>query len=213
MGAKGGTWEGSLAARAVGRPLLGEPSIGPTRPRYRRLVPPELRITALTTAHRDAIARVLADDGGYTVRVTGRPADDDDVTALLTEAPADAAPGNHHVLGLWAGDELVGVAALVVDWPEAGVTWLALLLVRADHHGQGLARGFHEALQERFAGTWRLAVVDTNAQVIPFWERLGYARTGETRRWSSGSGAEHEVGVMERGAESRDPSRPPQCEK
>lgn len=157
-------------------------------------------VRVLTPQDTDAIARVLADDGGYALRVDGRPADATTAHGVLTERPPSVAEADHHVLGMWLDDglgrDLVALASLVVGWPRADVTWLGLLQVRADHHGEGIARELHEELRRRFPGRWELAVVDTNDRVLPFWEHLGYTRTGEVRRWASESGTEHAATVM-----------------
>ena len=154
-------------------------------------------IITLTAADHDAILTVLQDDGGYAIRVNGHPAGPRDVTDLLTAKPPQVASSNHRVMGLRMHDRLVGVASLVVGWPETDLTYLGLLQIRADHQGRGLARTFHEQLRTLFPGRWRLTVVDTNTQVIPVWERLGYATTGKTNAWSSPSGLRHETVEME----------------
>ena len=100
-------------------------------------------------------------------------------------------------MGLWVDDELAGVASFVVGWPSPDIMYLGLLQLRTSHQGRGLARAFHQALRAEFPGRLRLTVVDTNAEVLPFWERLGYARTGETKEWISDSGLRHEAIVME----------------
>lgn len=143
------------------------------------------------------VSRTDPNDGGYAVRVNGQPAESHDVTELLTAKPPRVASKNHHAVGLRVGGDLAGVASLVVGWPEPDITFLGLLQMRADHQGKGLARYFHQALRTMFPGRWRLTVVDTNAQVIPIWERLGYLATGRSTDWTSPSGLHHETVEME----------------
>lgn len=162
-------------------------------------------LVTLTAADHDEILAVLQNDGGYAVRVNGQPAEPHDVTELLTEKPPQVPTENHHVIGLRVDADLAGVASLVVGWPEPDITFLGLLQLRADHQGKGLARYFHQALRDTFPGRWRLTVVDTNAQVIPIWERLGYLPTGRRTDWMSPSGLHHETVEMEAPAQ---PSRP-----
>ncbi|MDO4240598.1 GNAT family N-acetyltransferase [Micrococcus sp.] len=159
-----------------------------------------MTIRPLTDSDRSAVGAVLAADGGYAQRVHGRPPESDDVTGLFTARPPATQPEQKHLLGLFLGRELMGVADLATDWPEPGVNFLGLLQLRADAQGQGLARRFHDHLLSAFpAGQeWRLNVVDTNAEVQPFWEHLGYRDTGQRKSWTSPTGLEHEVVVLAR---------------
>ena len=155
-------------------------------------------VRSLDSTDSDEILRVLRDDGGYAMRVNGEQANSRTVASLLSDKPPEVGADDHHVVGLWVDDELAGVASFVVGWPSPDITYLGLLQLRTSHQGRGLARAFHHALRTEFPGRWRLTtVVDTNAEVLPFWGRLGYARTGETKEWISDSGLRHEAIVME----------------
>lgn len=156
-----------------------------------------LVVRSLDSTDREEILRVLQDDGGYAARVNGEQADSRTVASLLNDKPSEVGADDHYVMGLWVDDELAGVASFVVGWPSPDITYLGLLQLRTSHQGRGFARAFHQVLRAEFPGRWRLTVVDTNAEVLPFWERLGYALTGKTKEWTSDSGLRHEVVVME----------------
>ncbi|MDO4792507.1 MAG: GNAT family N-acetyltransferase [Buchananella hordeovulneris] len=156
-----------------------------------------IEVVALGPEQLDEITEVISHDDGYAVRVNGAPAGRAEAEALLTNRPPDVSVSDLHVLGLKVDSGLVAIASLVTGWPRPDVTYLGLLQVHSGHQGRGLARQFHARLREMFAGTWRLTVADTNAQVLPFWEKLGYSPTGEQRKWVSSSGQEHQVFVLE----------------
>lgn len=157
-------------------------------------------VRPLSPADRVAVEELFADDGGYAERVHGRSAAPEDVHDLFTARPPECEAEQKHTMGLWTEDELVGVADLLVDYPEAGTNYLGLLQIRADRKGLGLAAQFHRELMALFRGgsVWRLSVVDSNREVVGFWQRMGYTLTGETRRWTSPSGASREALIMER---------------
>lgn len=115
------------------------------------------------------------------MRVNGEQADSRTVASLLSDKPPEVGADDHHVVGLWFDDELAGVASFVVGWPSPDITYLGLLQLRTNHQGRGLARAFHEALRTEFPGRWCLTVVDTNAEVLPFWERLGTRARGKRK--------------------------------
>ncbi|NNU28806.1 GNAT family N-acetyltransferase [Isoptericola sediminis] len=153
-----------------------------------------MRVVDLSAADVDAVQRLLADDGGYARRVSGRPPSRQDAVDALTSHPPGTTPDAKHVLGILddAG-VLVGLADVIRGWPTADQAHLGLLAIAASRHRQGLGRALHAAVEER-AETWpeivrlRLGVVDTNrAAAEPFWRALGYAPTGESAPFVSGS--------------------------
>lgn len=158
------------------------------------------RVRPLSPADRVAVEALFADDGGYAERVPGRGATPEDVHDLFTARPPECAAEQKHTMGLWAEGELVGVADLLVDYPEVGTIYLGLLQICADRQGLGLAARFHRELMVLFSGgsVWRLSVVDSNREVVGFSQRMGYALTGETRPWISPSGVPREALIMER---------------
>lgn len=91
-----------------------------------------ITIRPLSDSDRSAVGAVLAADGGYAQRVHGRPPESDDVTGLFTARPPTTQPEQKHLLGLFLGRELMGVADLATDWPEPGVNFLGLLQLRVD---------------------------------------------------------------------------------
>lgn len=77
-------------------------------------------------------------------------------------------------------------------YPDAKTAWLGLLLISERHQRRGFGSRAHE-LVENVIQSWetcnriRVAVVMTNEDVIPFFERLGYRPTGESTRYRYGS--------------------------
>lgn len=167
------------------------------------MIDPHVR--PLSMADWSAVEELFANDGGYAERVHGRGATAEDVDDLFNARPSTCAAEQKHTMGLWLEEELVGVADLIVDYPETGTNYIGLLQIRADRQGQGLAARFHHELTQLFPGCqlWRLSVVDSNREVVGFWQRMGYSLTGETRQWASSSGATRDVLIMERRCSER----------
>lgn len=71
-------------------------------------------------------------------------------------------------------------------WPDRQTALIGLLLLDEAHYRCGLGSAAYRLLEERIR-LWpeiervRAAVVRTNAEVLPFWERLGFAETGEVK--------------------------------
>ena len=79
----------------------------------------------------------------------------------------------------------IGVVDLIQGYPDADCSFIGLFLLREDNQAQGLGRlGYLElekyAREHLAAARLRLAVVDSNP-VQPFWEKMGFHTTGETK--------------------------------
>lgn len=159
----------------------------------------EGELRELTPADAAAVWEVLRDDGGFSARVEGRAPRRADVDALFEARPPEVEAERKHTLGWFEDGRLVAVADVVEDWPQAGVDYLGLLLVRATHQGRGVGRRFHEAVVTRFgAERWRLSVVASNARgAVPFWQALGYVEV-DRRPWQNERGDDGVAIVMER---------------
>ncbi|WP_420175462.1 GNAT family N-acetyltransferase [Luteococcus sp. OSA5] len=158
-----------------------------------------MHIAPLRARDRLRIAELLRHDHGYAVRVNGVPSDESDVDDLLTSRPAGTSPDQLHSFGLWLDEaSLAALAVVMVDWPQAGQNWVGLLQADSRHSGQGHGRRLHDELLRRLpSACWRLAVVDSNAEAISFWERLGYRLTEERKPWTSPAGEQRTALIME----------------
>lgn len=113
----------------------------------------------------------------------GNRTDADDVLASL------ARPRSVVVLGERAG-ELVTCAHVSADEHDPTVAWFGMFAVRPALQGGGLGKQvLVEA--ERLARTWgvrtmRMSVIDVRAELIAFYERRGYARTGQKKPFPYG---------------------------
>jgi GNAT superfamily N-acetyltransferase len=97
-----------------------------------------------------------------------------------------------YVLAVCLNDKQVGVVDLIRDFPIPSCAMLGLLLLSDRHQGSGLGRSTYMFV-EQLVRTWpevkrvRIGVVETNARVLPFWQRMGFKPTGETRPYSVGT--------------------------
>jgi len=106
----------------------------------------------------------------------GQRTDPDDLASVL----ADPAQG---MLTAWRGEALVG-CILIADRGEGG-GYFGMLSVSPMLQGGGVGRRLveaaHAALGERFgARRVRISVFPQRRTLIAWYERLGYAKTGET---------------------------------
>ncbi len=130
------------------------------------------------------IQQVLERAPEYALRVTGHPTGPADAQSLYSALPEGVTYAQKYV---WAiGD--FGVADVIRGWPNPQSAMLRLLLLAEDATGRGLGRVAYEALESKIRA-WpeiaqiRLGVVDTNAQVTGFWERMGFVATGEAKTY------------------------------
>lgn len=106
----------------------------------------------------------------------GQRTDPDDLAAILAD------PGQAF-LSAWQGEELVG-CVLIADRGE-GTGYFGMLSVSPMLQGGGLGRRLVEAAHAEMARRYgalrvRISVLPQRDTLIAWYERLGFARTGET---------------------------------
>lgn len=161
-------------------------------------------VRELSVADAPRVWAVLSDDGGFSQRVEGRSPQFGDVEALFTTLPPNVDAPRKHVIGMFQDAALVAVADIVQGWPDDRTNYIGLLQVGAPHQGQGFAGHLHERIVSSYpASRWRLSVVGTNAQVIPFWRSLGYEPTGEEKPWFNAGGQQQTALIFERNGDQQ----------
>lgn len=161
----------------------------------------ELRILKDDPSDVSALQRLLERAPVYHERVTGSPAAADAAEELLRDLPPGGDPEDKFVYGVYTDGELVGCVDIARGYPGPDFAFVGLLLIDESLRGLGVGRAAYE-LVERVALTWhvstlRLAVLETNADVVPFWEAMGFALTGERLPYVSGAVESH-VLLMEK---------------
>ena len=98
-------------------------------------------------------------------------------------------PGSY-VWGLWNGDTPVGLIAMInpneYPWPEdgddTGAAYVWRLMIDGDHQGKGFGRAAIDQAID-ITKSWNLprlclTAVEKDGSAIPFYEHLGFSRTG-----------------------------------
>jgi GNAT superfamily N-acetyltransferase len=133
-----------------------------------------------------ALQAVLEAAPRYFEMVTGAPAGRTEAQSTLSALPPGRSYADKRVFGLYAGDEMIGVADVVRGWNAPGKAILGLLLLAEPWQRRGIGRAF-EALVERRIAEWpeietlRVAVATTNRQALAFWRSVGFRETGEVK--------------------------------
>ena len=158
-----------------------------------------LSFRLLTADDVSAISLVMEDDAGFSRRINGRPFVSADLDDFFEAVPPSISLNQKYSVGIFASGRLVGLADVLDGYPQKGVAYIGLLQIKASEHGKGYARLLHHELRRMVPGRerWRLSVVDTNEQAVPFWRALGYELTGETKEWQDADGGVHRVILME----------------
>ncbi|MGH4010475.1 MAG: GNAT family N-acetyltransferase [Pseudonocardiaceae bacterium] len=134
-----------------------------------------------------ALQRVLKGAPTYTELVTGHPPAGAEAQSLLTALPPGITCDSKYLYGFMTDvPELVGCADLIRGWPTDNTALIGLLLLDEAHQGHGVGEAaYHEV--EGKVRQWpeidalRVAVVRSDAAVLPFWRQVGFTETGEVR--------------------------------
>jgi GNAT superfamily N-acetyltransferase len=131
----------------------------------------------------DGLQALLEACTEYAEQVTGYPTGPSDALSTLLQVPEGLPEDRKTVLGAWEGGRLVGVADVLLGFPDGRTTTLGLLLVAPDRRRRGIGRALHDAVVERArtaTDVVRIGIVDTNAPVSsPVFARLGSAPVGD----------------------------------
>ncbi len=144
---------------------------------------------------RDEMAelqRVIEGAPGYAHLITGVPPGPADAQSTFSILPEGVSYEDKFVFGIYRASDMVGCADLIRSFPTPGVAHLGLLLISEAFQGQGIGRSAYRQI-ENVVRSWhefsmmRIGVVRANAQVLPFWSRLGFAPTGEVKPYRAGN--------------------------
>ena len=148
------------------------------------------------------LQRVLEEAPTYAQRITGLPPGKADAQSTYSALPDGKSYDDKFVFGVFRGTDMVGCADLIRGYPRPATAMLGLVLVSERCRHQGIGRLAY-GLLEQFVQDWdvcdriRIGVVRTNEEVIPFWTRLGFAATGESRPYRYAS-VSSEIVVFEK---------------
>ena len=105
------------------------------------------------------------------------------ITEDMTALPRGTTMQDKYFVGFFAGDCLVAVMDLILNYPQSGTALVGWLIT--DTAGQGRGRGSalmqecEAALAAQGCRKMRLAVDKGNPQSAAFWRKNGYAFTGQ----------------------------------
>ncbi|MFZ2619887.1 MAG: GNAT family N-acetyltransferase [Alphaproteobacteria bacterium] len=129
----------------------------------------------------------------YYQRVTGAVATANEAAEVFNNDGLPVGDHTRHTFGFYQGEDLLGVADLLVGWPNARTATLGWLLFPEHLHGQGLGQQAYCLVENHVYATFhtithmRLSVVETNAAVMPFWRKQGFVPTGEVKPYQEGT--------------------------
>ena len=138
------------------------------------------------------VQRVFDATPGYFVQVTGQPAASTKADVLWSSLPVGKRPDDKFVYGIFDDEQMVGCADVIRAFPDSATAFIGLFLIAETHQREGIGRSAYHVLEDALR-SWRecsrilLAVVRANAGVLRFWEKVGFAQTGETRPYRHGS--------------------------
>jgi GNAT superfamily N-acetyltransferase len=153
-------------------------------------------------AEMQALQRVLEGAPRYAERITGAPPGAADAQSAYSALPEGKSYDDKFVFGIYAGGEMIGCADVIRGWPRTDTAHIGLLLVAERHQRRGYGLAAYDAIEQEAHG-WgakrmRIGVVRTNEEVLPFWEKLGFAPTGEVKPYRYGP-VVSEVLILEKG--------------
>ena len=153
----------------------------------------ELTCRTLNMSDAALLQELLESNPSYSRRVSGRDPHPDDSRTILTARPPGMNSESKYAWGIWESGKLIACVDVVRGYPRAEVAHIGLLIVAGDQSRRGVGRQTYERVLKEIR-TWsevaavHLGIVATNAEAAePFWESLGYLRTGESKPYVDGA--------------------------
>ena len=105
------------------------------------------------------------------------------ILADMTALPPGTGAENKHYLGFFDGDALIAVLDLIEHYPQQNTAYIGFFMTKKERQGCGLGTSLigkllDELRKEKFCRV-RLAIDRGNPQSKAFWEKNGFALTGE----------------------------------
>ena len=101
----------------------------------------------------------------------------------MTALPPGKCAVDKHYLGFFDGETLVAVLDLILDYPQEGTAYLGFFMTKKAVQGRGIGSALIgellNELRKADCKKARLAVDRGNPQSKAFWEKNGFALTGE----------------------------------
>ena len=151
-------------------------------------------ITHIGTAYRLEPLRLPQDEGifltflaetkDYFTDYQVRPAGDEDLVEFFEEIPPGTELNQKTFLGIFVGQELIGILDVLADYPQLQTSIIGYLVLRQDYRGRGLAQVIYQWVEERAQAqgqqVLRLGVIADNLPALNFWRKQGFRQIGET---------------------------------
>lgn len=140
-----------------------------------------------------ALQRVLEAAPVYAERVTGAPPGQADAQSMYSALPPGKCYDDKFVLGIYAGDMMIGCADLIRGCPDSNAALIGLLLLAEPWQRRGFGTAAYHAIEDyvrSWGSDWKrigIGVVQTNAEAIAFWAKHGFVRTGEVKSYRYGN--------------------------
>ena len=154
---------------------------------------PCIRIRLLSAIKdTSALQAVLEGAPRYSLNVSGALQPANAAEEVFRAVPADFDASRKFVFGIQLHDELIGCMDVLRGFPTSGKAMLGLLLLKEKNQGQGSGREAYRLLESQLREwpeikTMRISVVETNGEVLGFWERLGFSDTDERHPYECGT--------------------------
>ncbi len=134
-----------------------------------------------------SLQRILEAAPTYTELVTGHPPAAADAKSLFSALPSGMTYDSKYLYGFMTDvPQMVGCADVIRGWPASDTALLGVLLLDGAHQGRGVGTSGYQQIEAKVRqwpeiDVMRVAVVHSDAAVLPFWRQVGFAETGEIK--------------------------------
>ncbi len=136
------------------------------------------------------VQQMLEEAPHYSMNVSGELPDQEAGEEVFSAIPPNFEYKNKHVLGVFKESDPIGVIDLLIGYPIEGKAFIGLFLISEKYQKQGLGLRIFSELEKYLSQftaikVIRLSVVESNGDVLKFWVKLGFTKTGEIKPYEN----------------------------
>ncbi len=145
---------------------------------------------AETSQNIGLVQKLFENSPTYFLYVSGEVAGLGEGEEAFRALPPDFPKENKHVLGIALQETFIGVVDCLIGYPSIEKAHVGLLLLDENYQAQGFGKRAYLEIEAylklfRSISTVRLSVVESNSEVLEFWRKMGFQRTGEVKSYSN----------------------------
>jgi len=138
----------------------------------------DFSVVQITSSHYEAVHKLWQGNHAYTALFQSHPITLEEVIKEVNDRPKNTVLFQKCFIGFYLKDALVGIADLILNYPNEEEGYIGLLMIDKDYQQKGYGKKMYQRIEAvlKSVGFKRieLGVVKENKGAYLFWKNRGY---------------------------------------